>query len=77
MFNFDRITNDVFIFECQLLFFADYTYYETPGAQQSSLQCQISCCLVTHPSDVPPPVYEWSDMAVSWAKKLIVCVLKK
>ncbi|XP_041637293.1 transcription factor Spi-C [Cheilinus undulatus] len=32
---------------------SEYTYYETLGP----------CCLVTHPSDVAPPVYEWNDMA--------------
>ncbi|KAJ4924868.1 hypothetical protein JOQ06_003818 [Pogonophryne albipinna] len=46
---------------------SEYTYYETLGSQQQSLQCQISCCLVTHPSDVPTPVYDWNDMAQqSW-----------
>ncbi|TNM91643.1 hypothetical protein fugu_020023 [Takifugu bimaculatus] len=38
---------------------ADYMYYETLDTQQPSLQCQISCCLVNHPSDVPP--YDWKD----------------
>ncbi|XP_034528951.1 transcription factor Spi-C [Notolabrus celidotus] len=46
---------------------SEYTYYETLGSQQTSLQCQISCCLVTHPSDVTAPVYEWNDMVQqSW-----------
>ncbi|XP_037615869.1 transcription factor Spi-C isoform X2 [Sebastes umbrosus] len=44
---------------------SECTYYETLGTQPS-LQCQISCCLVTHPSDVTAPVYEWNDMAQSW-----------
>ncbi|XP_071391580.1 transcription factor Spi-C isoform X1 [Centroberyx affinis] len=44
----------------------EYTYYETLGPQQPSL-CQISCCLVTHPSDVPGPIYDWNDTAQqSW-----------
>ncbi|KAL7371432.1 hypothetical protein ABVT39_026843 [Epinephelus coioides] len=46
---------------------SEYTYYETLGTQQPSLQCQISCCLVTHQSDVPAPGYDWNDMAQqSW-----------
>ncbi|KAE8281339.1 Transcription factor Spi-C [Larimichthys crocea] len=46
---------------------SDYAYYETLGTQQPSLQCQISCCLVTHPSDVPTPVYDWNEVAQqSW-----------
>ncbi|XP_041833559.1 LOW QUALITY PROTEIN: transcription factor Spi-C [Melanotaenia boesemani] len=46
---------------------SDCTYYETLGSQQSSLQCQISCCFVTHQSDVSAPVYDWSDSAQqSW-----------
>ncbi|CAK6950034.1 transcription factor Spi-C-like [Scomber scombrus] len=45
----------------------EYAYYETLGPQQPSLQCQISCCLVTHPSDGPPPMYDWNDTAQqSW-----------
>uniref|UniRef100_A0A3B5BNN4 Spi-C transcription factor n=1 Tax=Stegastes partitus TaxID=144197 RepID=A0A3B5BNN4_9TELE len=43
---------------------SDYTYYETLGTQQTSLQCQISCCYVTHQSDVPVPAYDWND--TSW-----------
>ncbi|XP_075885994.1 transcription factor Spi-C isoform X1 [Nelusetta ayraudi] len=39
---------------------SDYTYYESLASQQ---QCQISCCLITHPPDVPTTVCEWSDMA--------------
>ncbi|XP_008299228.1 transcription factor Spi-C [Stegastes partitus] len=46
---------------------SDYTYYETLGTQQTSLQCQISCCYVTHQSDVPVPAYDWNDTAQqSW-----------
>ncbi|XP_054480356.1 transcription factor Spi-C [Anoplopoma fimbria] len=47
---------------------SEYTYYETQGTQQpSSLHCQISCCLVTHPSDVPAPACDWNDTAQhSW-----------
>ncbi|XP_075967487.1 transcription factor Spi-C-like [Anarhichas minor] len=47
---------------------SEYTYYETLGSQQqSSLHCQISCCLVTHPSDVPAPACDWNDTAQhSW-----------
>ncbi|KAM3858967.1 uncharacterized protein ACN63O_017020 [Diretmus argenteus] len=46
--------------------YPEYKYYETLGAQQSSL-CQISCCLVTHPSEVPGPVYDWTDTSQqSW-----------
>ncbi|XP_022073287.2 transcription factor Spi-C-like [Acanthochromis polyacanthus] len=46
---------------------SDYTYYETLGTQQTSLQCQISCCLVTHQSDVSVPPYDWNDTAqASW-----------
>ncbi|XP_034382280.1 transcription factor Spi-C isoform X2 [Cyclopterus lumpus] len=46
---------------------SEYTYYETLGTQQpSSLHCQISCCLVTHPSDVPAPACNWNDMSQSW-----------
>lgn len=41
----------------------DYMYYETPGTQQPSLQYQISCCLVSHPSNEPP--YDWKDATVS------------
>lgn len=41
----------------------DYMYYETPGTQQPSLQYQISCCLVSHPSNEPP--YDWKDASVS------------
>lgn len=59
---------DVFIFQ---FFFLDYAYYETLGTQQPSLQCQISCCLVTHPSDVPTPVYDWNEVAVSGAN---ICI---
>uniref|UniRef100_A0A672HFD2 Spi-C transcription factor (Spi-1/PU.1 related) n=1 Tax=Salarias fasciatus TaxID=181472 RepID=A0A672HFD2_SALFA len=39
---------------------SDYTYYETLGAQQSSLQCHISCW-----PDIPPPGYDWNDQQ-SW-----------
>uniref|UniRef100_A0A3Q3J6Q3 ETS domain-containing protein n=1 Tax=Monopterus albus TaxID=43700 RepID=A0A3Q3J6Q3_MONAL len=46
-------------------YYAEYAYYETLGTQQSSLQCQGSCCLDTHMSDVPAPVYDWNDTA-SW-----------
>ncbi|XP_042367731.1 transcription factor Spi-C-like isoform X2 [Plectropomus leopardus] len=45
---------------------SEYTYYETLGTQQPALQCQISCCFVTHPSDVPAPGYDWNDMAQPW-----------
>uniref|UniRef100_UPI0037E9349E transcription factor Spi-C n=1 Tax=Semicossyphus pulcher TaxID=241346 RepID=UPI0037E9349E len=46
---------------------SEYTYYESLALQQTSLQCQISCCLVTHPSDVAAPGYDWNDMAQqSW-----------
>ncbi|XP_040885914.1 transcription factor Spi-C [Toxotes jaculatrix] len=46
---------------------SEYTHYETLGTQHPSLQCQISCCLVTHPSDVPAPAYDWNDTAQqSW-----------
>lgn len=42
--------------------FSDYTYYESLASQQ---QCQISCCLIAHPPEVPPTtVCEWSDVAV-------------
>lgn len=54
--------------------FVDYTYYETLGTQQPSLQCQISCCLVNHPSDVAP--YDWKDTSVSNTPK-IICFWKK
>lgn len=70
------MTSDVF------MFFSDYTYYETLGPQQPSVQWQISCIknLVTHPSDVAPPAYDWNDVAVSTAKKrrksLFVCLKK-
>ncbi|XP_072233312.1 transcription factor Spi-C [Leuresthes tenuis] len=40
---------------------SDYMYYETLGSQQPSLQCQISCCLVTHQSDVTGAVCDWGD----------------
>ena len=52
-------------------FFSDYTYYESLGTQQPSVQWQISCIknLVTHPSDVAPPAYDWNDVAVSTAEK--------
>ncbi|CAN9508416.1 unnamed protein product [Ophioblennius macclurei] len=41
---------------------SDYTYYETLGTQQSSLQCHISCW-----PDIPPPGYDWNDTAQqSW-----------
>lgn len=46
---------------CHIDFSLDYTYYESLASQQ---QCQISCCLITHPPDVPTTVCEWSDMAV-------------
>ncbi|KAF7229284.1 Spi-C transcription factor [Nothobranchius furzeri] len=39
----------------------DYKYYETLVSPQSPSQCQISCCFVTHPSDMPVPAYDWSD----------------
>ncbi|XP_074554889.1 transcription factor Spi-C-like [Halichoeres trimaculatus] len=48
----------------------EYTYYETLASQQTSLQCQISCCLVTHPSDGAASVYEWNDMAQPWPQVL-------
>ncbi len=63
----DRMTTDVWIYHFHFLL--EYTYYETLGTQQPSLQCQISCCLVTHPSDVPAPVYDWNDVAVSSAQR--------
>lgn len=44
-----------------LILSLDYTYYESLASQQ---QCQISCCLITHPPEVPSTVCEWSDMAV-------------
>lgn len=50
--------------------FVDYMYYETLGTQQPSLQCQISCCLVTHSSDVP--TYDWKDTSVSITTKVIL-----
>lgn len=70
------MTSDVF------MFFSDYTYYETLGPQQPSVQWQISCIknLVTHPSDVAPPAYDWNDVAVSTVKKkkkISICVFKK
>ncbi|XP_061570523.1 transcription factor Spi-C-like isoform X1 [Cololabis saira] len=40
----------------------EYAYYETLGP----MQCQIPCCVVTHQSDVPTPVYEWTDTTQSW-----------
>ncbi|XP_030295327.1 transcription factor Spi-C isoform X1 [Sparus aurata] len=52
-----------------LYYDSDYTYYETLGPQQPSVQWQISCIknLVTHPSDVAPPAYDWNDVAQqSW-----------
>lgn len=75
-FCLDIMTTDVF------MFFSDYTYYETLGPQQPSVQWQISCIknLVTHPSDVAPPAYDWNDVAVSTAKKkkkISICVFKK
>lgn len=45
-------------------------YYEPLGTQQPSLQCQISCCLVTHSSDVP--TYDWKDTSVSITTKVIL-----
>ncbi|TDG96592.1 hypothetical protein EPR50_G00230260 [Perca flavescens] len=46
---------------------SEYTYCETLGTQQPSLQCQISCCLVTRQSEVPAPLYDWNDIAQqSW-----------
>uniref|UniRef100_A0A667Z3W8 Spi-C transcription factor (Spi-1/PU.1 related) n=1 Tax=Myripristis murdjan TaxID=586833 RepID=A0A667Z3W8_9TELE len=42
-----------------------YTYYESLGPQPPSL-CQISWCPVTHPADVPGPMYDWSDTPHSW-----------
>ncbi|XP_044042649.1 transcription factor Spi-C isoform X2 [Siniperca chuatsi] len=46
---------------------SEYTqYFETVGTEQPSLQCHISCCLVTHQSDVPATVYDWNDVAQSW-----------
>ncbi|XP_034719881.1 transcription factor Spi-C isoform X1 [Etheostoma cragini] len=46
---------------------SEYTYCETLGTQQPSLQCQISCCFVTRQSEVPTPLYDWNDMAQqSW-----------
>ncbi|XP_071358375.1 transcription factor Spi-C isoform X2 [Trachinotus anak] len=47
---------------------SEYTHYETLGTQHSSLQCQISCCVVTHPSDVAAPVYDWNDTAQPWTQ---------
>ncbi|XP_013859548.1 transcription factor Spi-C [Austrofundulus limnaeus] len=44
----------------------DYKYYETLVSQQSPIQCQFSCCLVTHSTDIPAPAYDWSDTAPSW-----------
>uniref|UniRef100_A0A3P8SK91 Spi-C transcription factor (Spi-1/PU.1 related) n=1 Tax=Amphiprion percula TaxID=161767 RepID=A0A3P8SK91_AMPPE len=32
----------------------------------TSLQYQISCCLVTHQSDAPVPPYDWNDTQPSW-----------
>ncbi|KAM9845610.1 transcription factor Spi-C-like [Aulostomus maculatus] len=51
---------------------SEYTYYEMPAPQPASVQCQISCCLVTHPSDVLPPLYDWNDTAQqqSWRQDL-------
>ncbi|XP_068163428.1 transcription factor Spi-C isoform X1 [Antennarius striatus] len=40
----------------------DCTYYESLGTQPPSLQCQISCCLVTHPSDIPTAAHNWGDV---------------
>ncbi|GAA6221104.1 transcription factor Spi-C-like [Lates japonicus] len=46
---------------------SEYPHYETLGTQHQSLQCQITCCLVSHPSDTPAPVYDWNDTAQqSW-----------
>uniref|UniRef100_A0A672ZI82 Spi-C transcription factor (Spi-1/PU.1 related) n=2 Tax=Sphaeramia orbicularis TaxID=375764 RepID=A0A672ZI82_9TELE len=48
---------------------SEYSYYETLGPPQPSLQCQISCCLVTHPSDVAAPTYDWNDTTQqSWTQ---------
>ncbi|XP_068163429.1 transcription factor Spi-C isoform X2 [Antennarius striatus] len=44
----------------------DCTYYESLGTQPPSLQCQISCCLVTHPSDIPTAAHNWGDVIQSW-----------
>lgn len=52
-------------------FFSDYSCYETLDNHQPSLQCQISCCLVTHQSEVPAAGYDWND-AVS--AKASICV---
>lgn len=49
-------------------FFSECMHYETLGTQHPSLQCQIACCLITHPADVPAPLYDWNDMAVSSAQ---------
>uniref|UniRef100_A0A8C9ZMD8 Spi-C transcription factor (Spi-1/PU.1 related) n=1 Tax=Sander lucioperca TaxID=283035 RepID=A0A8C9ZMD8_SANLU len=40
------------------------SYYDS--GTQPSLQCQISCCLVTRQSEVPAPLYDWNDMQQSW-----------
>ncbi|KAM4614731.1 transcription factor Spi-C-like isoform 2-T2 [Polymixia lowei] len=44
---------------------SEYKYYETLGPQQPPI-CQISCCLVTHPSDMPGPIYDWNETTLSW-----------
>lgn len=53
------------------MYLSDYKYYETLVSQQSPIQCQFSCCLVTHSTDIPAPAYDWSDTAVSAADKQI------
>uniref|UniRef100_A0A3Q1EB81 Spi-C transcription factor (Spi-1/PU.1 related) n=1 Tax=Acanthochromis polyacanthus TaxID=80966 RepID=A0A3Q1EB81_9TELE len=42
------------------------SYYDSGKYFQTSLQCQISCCLVTHQSDVSVPPYDWNDTQASW-----------
>uniref|UniRef100_A0A3Q2E7H9 Spi-C transcription factor (Spi-1/PU.1 related) n=1 Tax=Cyprinodon variegatus TaxID=28743 RepID=A0A3Q2E7H9_CYPVA len=39
----------------------DYKYFETLGGPPSSLQFQMSCCFVTHQSDIPTAGYDWSE----------------
>lgn len=54
--------NVLILCNCHLDVSLDYTYYETLASQQ---QCQISCCLITHPANVPTTMCELSDMPVS------------
>lgn len=59
----NTIFNFIYLLECK--------YFETLSSQPSSLQVQMSYHVFAHQSDIPAVGYNWSEMPVSVAKRLL------